>query len=522
MQKTLKVLAVLALFVAVLFVTNGVQAATVTELVNWGVATQEADGTYKLKETTGDIAQDIIIGNGENVVLDLNGQSLINYTAACEAIKVEQGGTLRIIDSKGGAKVTHKEDSTYSVLTNLGTLTIEGGTYTTSKSFYVIRNEGELLIDGAIITSTATDTSTVGNIGDTNPTITVKSGTLTSDYVLIINRDNCEVRIEGGTLTTKGENGYVVANKGGTLNIEGGTLTAENATNGAILAEAGTVEILPEATIAAPASSSIVNSPEGGTATVTTYYNITINQTTNGTVTVQNTQVAGNSEVVFTVTANTGYQVKSITVTDKDGNPVTVTDNKITMPESDVTVTVEFEEKEADYTKVDELIEYVNSLNPSDYTNWDGAGVDEAVNNVVRGLKASEQSTVDDYAKAIEEAISDLEKIPTYTVVIGETTFEVKEGKTLADLDLTSLKTKEGYEFVKFVKIGTDETFAEDTPITENLELAVIFEEIPKDAGITTNPDTSDALVPVIAVAVIAVVGLGAGVYGLKKNKKSN
>ena len=192
------------------------------------------------------------------------------------------------------------------------------------------------------------------------------------------------------------------------------------------------------------------------------------------------------------------------------------------MPESDVIVTVEFEEKEADYTKVDELIEYVNSLNPSDYTNWDGAGVDEAVNNVVRGLKASEQSTVDDYAKAIEEAISDLEKIPTYTVVIGETTFEVKEGKTLADLDLTSLKTKEGYEFVKFVKIGTDETFAEDTPITENLELAVIFEEIPNDAGITTNPDTSDALVPVIAVAVIAVVGLGAGVYGLKKNKKLN
>ena len=235
MQKTLKVLAVLALFVAVLFVTNGVQAATVTDLVNWGVATQEADGTYKLKESTDAIKQDIIIGSGENVVLDLNGQDLINFTPACEAIKVEQGGTLKIIDSAGGAVVTHRDDSTYSVLTNLGTLTIEGGTYTTSKSFYVIRNEGELVIDGATIKSTATDTSTVGNIGDTNPTITVKSGNLESDYVLIINRDNCEVTIEGGTLTTKGENGYVVANKAGTLNIKGGTLTAEKATNGAIV-----------------------------------------------------------------------------------------------------------------------------------------------------------------------------------------------------------------------------------------------------------------------------------------------
>ena len=70
----------------------------------------------------------------------------------------------------------------------------------------------------------------------------------------------------------------------------------------------------------------------------------------------------------------------------------------------------------ADYTKVDEAITKANALNKDDYKDF--SAVEAAVNAVVRDKNITEQSEVDAMAKAIEDAIADLQyKDADYTKV---------------------------------------------------------------------------------------------------------
>ena len=66
------------------------------------------------------------------------------------------------------------------------------------------------------------------------------------------------------------------------------------------------------------------------------------------------------------------------------------------------------EYKEADYTKVDEAIAKANALNRDEYKDF--TAVDNAVKTVVRGKNITEQAEVDTMAKAIEDAMTALEK----------------------------------------------------------------------------------------------------------------
>ena len=70
----------------------------------------------------------------------------------------------------------------------------------------------------------------------------------------------------------------------------------------------------------------------------------------------------------------------------------------------------------ADYTKVDAAIEEAGLLNKEEYKNYNA--VEDAINAVVRGKTIAEQTTVDGYAAAIENAINALEyKDADYTKV---------------------------------------------------------------------------------------------------------
>ena len=72
--------------------------------------------------------------------------------------------------------------------------------------------------------------------------------------------------------------------------------------------------------------------------------------------------------------------------------------------------------KEADYTKVDEAIAKANALNKDNYKDF--SAVETAINSVIRGKKLAEQAEVDAMAKAIEDAIADLQhKDADYTKV---------------------------------------------------------------------------------------------------------
>ena len=196
--------------------------------------TKEEDGTFNVK-LTGNAVQDIIIYEGEDVTLDLNGYTLTNFTPECEAIKVLYGGKLTIMDSseEGTGTVTQVATSKFSAITNQGTMIIESGNFITTLSQYVVRNENNLTINGGTFTNESSDTSLIGNIvnmdksvpEDVKPTMLINEGSYTANSNTVINNENCVVEIAGGTFTS--ENAYALDNWS-EATVSGGKLTSIN------------------------------------------------------------------------------------------------------------------------------------------------------------------------------------------------------------------------------------------------------------------------------------------------------
>lgn len=183
---------------------------------------EEKEGVYYVTMGT-NISTDFIIQKGEEVVLDLNGYTLENFTLGCEAIKVLAGGKLTIVDSsteKTGT-ITQKDGSTYGVITNLGTLIIQGGNFITNQNFYIVRNEADMIIEGGKFSSTG-NTSMIGNIRSTDeegneileneviPKLVINGGEFKAVSNVVINNQNSVVEINGGNLTS--EKAYALDN----------------------------------------------------------------------------------------------------------------------------------------------------------------------------------------------------------------------------------------------------------------------------------------------------------------------
>lgn len=94
-----------------------------------------------------------------------------------------------------------------------------------------------------------------------------------------------------------------------------------------------------------------------------TEHTITINKSANGTVTADKETAVKDDIVTLTVTPNSGYKLDTLTVKAGDTD-ITVTDNKFTMPDADVTVTATF---------VEDKKEEPESLIQSVTTNGTGA-----------------------------------------------------------------------------------------------------------------------------------------------------
>lgn len=82
---------------------------------------------------------------------------------------------------------------------------------------------------------------------------------------------------------------------------------------------------------------------------------IIVATTENGTVKADKTKALVGETITLDIKANEGYEVKTVTVLDSNKKEVTVKDNKFTMPETSVTVTVKFSElaKETELPAVD-------------------------------------------------------------------------------------------------------------------------------------------------------------------------
>ena len=71
-------------------------------------------------------------------------------------------------------------------------------------------------------------------------------------------------------------------------------------------------------------------------------FTITVNPSENGTVVASASKAVAGTEITLTVTPAEGYVLDVLTVADASSNPVTVSNNKFTMPESNVTVSATF------------------------------------------------------------------------------------------------------------------------------------------------------------------------------------
>ena len=82
-------------------------------------------------------------------------------------------------------------------------------------------------------------------------------------------------------------------------------------------------------------------------------YNITVNDTENGSVSVTETSAAPKSEISITISPNTGYELSSLIVQDSNGQYVTIENGKFIMPADDITISAEFKLIEYKITFID-------------------------------------------------------------------------------------------------------------------------------------------------------------------------
>ena len=216
-----------------------VDATTVADIEYPGsnVTVDDLGGNNYKVTLTGDADEDFQVLDGQTVTLDLAGFTLTNYlhpdtqTGPCEAIKVNAGGILTILDSVGTGTVTNLSQSTYGPITNYGTLIIESGNFTTSTDTYAVRNEGiNLTINGGVFKTNSKTTSLIGNIKYNElsadlPTMAINGGTFDSIQATVKNYENTAITIEAGNFTS--QNAFALDNSGAAT-VTGGTFTSVN------------------------------------------------------------------------------------------------------------------------------------------------------------------------------------------------------------------------------------------------------------------------------------------------------
>ena len=197
-------------------------------------------------------------------------------------------------------KLAYTDDSARDITTDIGSAVVGDGTKDPAQGFTITATAGE---GGAI---TPSGRVAVANGGSQTFTVTADSGYSISD-----------VTVDDSTAAD------VVQN-------DNGTYTVQNVTK--------------DCTIHATFSK---NSSSGGSFSSSTRYTVSVEDTDNGSVKVSPTRASKGSTVTVTVKPDEGYELDKLTVTDKNGDSVKLTDKgdgKYTfkMPASKVTVEAVF------------------------------------------------------------------------------------------------------------------------------------------------------------------------------------
>ena len=196
-------------------------------------------GTVKLLK---DVEESVTIPANATVTLDLNGKTLTNSGAA-NTITVAKDATLVISGEGTVDNVNHGESTIY----NMGTVTLNGGTYERSaekgtesgsngNSYYTILNHGAMEVNEGVVVKNAGSFSSLFENGYydatktldgiENPVLTIKGGKFDGGLNTIKNDDNAKLTIENGEFTNYTQACVQNHNE---ATINGGSFIAEGA-----------------------------------------------------------------------------------------------------------------------------------------------------------------------------------------------------------------------------------------------------------------------------------------------------
>ena len=174
------------------------------------------------------------------------------------------------------------------------------------------------------------------------------------------------------------------------------------------------------------------------------------------------------------------------------------------------------EYKAADYSKVDEAIAKVEALNKDEYKDF--SAVEEAVAAVVRNKNITEQTTVDGYATAIENAISALEyKAADYSKV-DEAIAKAEALKKDEYKDFSAVEA--AINAVVRGKNITEQAEVDAMAKAINDAIASLEKKPDTKPGNTESPQTGDSSNVALWIAVMLMSGTaltGAILYNRKK-----
>lgn len=191
---------------------------TIDELNAAIIAAEETETTIKL---AADITGDVVVPEGVNITIDLNGKKITNSVGHT----IMNNGTLTIKGEGTVDNITHGKAALY----NKGTVTLNGGTFDRTQengrsdsssggnSYYTIKNVGNMTINEGVNVLTANGNNQLGrfsslvsngyfdaddfknNKGVDSPTLTIYNGTFSGGLNTIKNDDRAELTINNGT-----------------------------------------------------------------------------------------------------------------------------------------------------------------------------------------------------------------------------------------------------------------------------------------------------------------------------------
>lgn len=307
-----------------------------------------------------------LIGNGAKV--DVYGRVVTNSTkyAAIQGNGSEPTDTV----DKGNTEINIYEGA--EVIANYdmaiyhpqyGTVNVTGGTITGTTGIEM--RAGVLMVTGGKITGTATPSSSIAN---GNGSTTLGAGIAVAQHTT---KNDIVVAILGGTVEghsavyesnpqgndVSDTNKVLVAIVDGTFNaINGGTEAVHNETDSSVMVVGGTYNTeIAEELLTEDSKLEKVN----GSYAVKTAWNITVEDTENGTVTAPEKVYPGET-VKLDIEAKEGYKVASIKVVDDLlGDEIEVKDNSFTMPNMSVIVEVTFAKEEVVPNTGDNVITFI-------------------------------------------------------------------------------------------------------------------------------------------------------------------